>query len=199
MLHALRDNPNVIRLRDVLKNPSANVYTIVTDYHPHGDFDVYRAQFTLPALRAYFKELLTTLDVAHSRGIVLRDVKPQNILYDFESSKMKLIDFGLAEFYQPEANMSPRVASRFFKAPELLLDSEYYNYSVDVWAAGVVFASIVSLADFRQVPVLFRCGQQGPADQDRGGAGFGRAPAVPAELQERQPRPVQGSLSSLPA
>ena len=39
--------------------------------------------------------------------------------------------------------MSPRVASRFYKAPELAIKFNKYHYSVDIWAAGIVFASIV--------------------------------------------------------
>ena len=116
------------------------------------------------------RELLSTLDFIHSKGIIVRDVKPHNILYNFKSGQMKIIDFGLAEFYVPENHMSPRVATRFFKAPELLLDTEFYNYSVDIWAVGVIFASIVGLPDLRQVPLLFRRGRQRPAAQDRGGA-----------------------------
>lgn len=41
--------------------------------------------------------------------------------------------------------MSPKVSTKYFKAPELLMNLNYYNYTVDIWAAGVIFASIVYL------------------------------------------------------
>jgi len=79
----------------------------------------------------------------HSRGIIHRDIKPQNLFYQPATERMTIADFGLAEQFNPENPMSYKVAARFFKAPELLMELEYYFFAVDVWAAGVIFASIV--------------------------------------------------------
>ena len=46
-------------------------------------------------------QLLLALDFAHSNGIMHRDVKPQNIMFDCVNKKFRLIDWGLAEFYMP--------------------------------------------------------------------------------------------------
>ena len=78
-----------------------------------------------------------------------RDVKPQNIMIDHEKRKLKLIDWGLAEFYFPGKDYNVlslkqvRVASRYFKGPELLLDYQYYDYSLDMWSLGATFAAMV--------------------------------------------------------
>lgn len=53
-----------------------------------------------------------------------RDVKPHNIMIDPKQDKVRLIDWGLSEFFYPARNLSVRVASRYFKGPELLVD--YY-------------------------------------------------------------------------
>ena len=74
-----------------------------------------------------------------------RDVKPQNIIIDPENKILKLIDWGLAEFYHPEQEYNVRVASRFFKGPELLVDDIFYDYSLDIWSTGAMFASMVYL------------------------------------------------------
>ena len=57
---------------------------------------------------------------------------------------MRLIDWGLAEFYHPKTAYNVRVASRYFKGPELLVDFQEYDYSLDMWSYGCMFASMVS-------------------------------------------------------
>lgn len=101
----------------------------------------------LSGVKNYMKNLLRILDGAHSKGIIHRDIKPPNILYSPEEDKMTIIDWGLSEFYSPKKAMSPKVAARYFKAPELLMDNEFYNYSIDIWAAGMILASLVKLLD----------------------------------------------------
>ena len=65
-------------------------------------------------------------------GIMHRDVKPHNVMIDHENRKLRLIDWGLAEFYHPGQEYNVRVASRYFKGPELLVD-----YQVGVTWSGV--------------------------------------------------------------
>ena len=55
-------------------------------------------------------------------GIMHRDVKPHNVMIDHQQRKLRLIDWGLAEFYHPGQDYNVRVASRYFKGPELLVD-----------------------------------------------------------------------------
>jgi casein kinase II subunit alpha len=72
-----------------------------------------------------------------------RDVKPQNIIVNPNKKILKLIDWGLAEFYHMGQDYNVRVASRYFKGPELLVDYNYYDYSLDIWSTGAMFASMV--------------------------------------------------------
>lgn len=57
--------------------------------------------------------------------------------------QLRLIDWGLAEFYHPGTEYNVRVASRYFKGPELLVDFQEYDYSLDMWSLGAMFASMV--------------------------------------------------------
>jgi len=56
---------------------------------------------------------------------------------------LKLIDWGLAEFYHPNQDYNVRVASRYFKGPELLVDNLLYDYSLDIWSLGCMFAGMI--------------------------------------------------------
>lgn len=63
-------------------------------------------------------------------------------------SQLRLIDWGLAEFYHQGTEYNVRVASRYFKGPELLVDFQEYDYSLDMWSLGAMFASMI----FRKEP-----------------------------------------------
>ena len=100
-------------------------------------------KFTLDDVREYMYQTLLALDFTHSKGIMHRDIKPHNILFDPVNRHYRLADWGLAEFYKPEQEYNTRVAALFYKAPELILNYPYYDYSVDMWAIGCIFAELI--------------------------------------------------------
>lgn len=99
-------------------------------------------------IRFYTWQLLRALDFCHSNGIMHRDVKPHNIIVNLESRVLRLADWGLAEFYHSGQLYNVRVASRYYKSPELLIDYQMYDYSLDMWSLGCMLASMV----FRKEP-----------------------------------------------
>ncbi|TDL16241.1 Pkinase-domain-containing protein [Rickenella mellea] len=148
ILHNLAGGPNIITLLDVVRDPTSKISSVVTEYIDNADFRVLYPRFTDLDVRYYVFELLKALDFCHSHGIMHRDVKPHNIMIDHKHRKLRLIDWGLADFYHPEKDLSVRVASPFWKGPEVLVDYRKYNYSLDMWSVGCIFASMI----FRKEP-----------------------------------------------
>lgn len=57
--------------------------------------------------------------------------------------KIEIIDWGLSEFYIHSNELNTRVCSRPYRAPELLVDYKKYNYEIDIWSLGCVFAAML--------------------------------------------------------
>lgn len=138
ILSNLRGGPNIIQLLDIVKNPQTDQHSFVFEY-----INDEQDGLTREDCKLYFYQLLRALQYSHSHGIMHRDVKPLNIMYDKRSKVLKLIDWGLADFYHPKKNYNIHVASRHYKPPELLLDYQLYDYSVDLWSFGVTMATIL--------------------------------------------------------
>ncbi|XP_033734913.1 cyclin-dependent kinase-like 1 isoform X17 [Pecten maximus] len=89
-------------------------------------------------------QTLEAVNFCHIRNCIHRDVKPENILLSIEN-KVKLCDFGFARVLTgPSDEYTDYVATRWYRAPELLVGDPKYGPPVDVWAIGCVFAELLS-------------------------------------------------------
>lgn len=125
-------------MQAVVKDPVSRIPALIFEHVNNTDFKQLYQTLTDYDIRFYLYELLKVnnmvislcqihfcyqaLDFSHSMGIMHRDVKPHNVMIDHEKKKLRLIDWGLAEFYHPGQEYNVRVASRYFKGPELLVD-----------------------------------------------------------------------------
>jgi len=143
ILQNLAGGINVINLLDVVVDSQSKTPSLIFEYINNTDFKTLYPTLTDHDIRYYIYELLKALDFCHSQGIMHRDVKPHNVMIDHERKILRLIDWGLAEFYHRGEEYNVRVASRYFKGPELLVDFQQYDYSLDMWSLGCMFAGMI--------------------------------------------------------
>jgi casein kinase II subunit alpha len=148
ILQNLSGGPNIVALLDVVRDSQSKTPSLIFENVDNTDFRTLYPRFVDYDVRYYIFELLKALDFCHSKGIMHRDVKPHNVMIDHQKRKLRLIDWGLAEFYHQGTEYNVRVASRYFKGPELLVDFQEYDYSLDMWSLGAMFASMI----FRKEP-----------------------------------------------
>jgi serine/threonine protein kinase len=74
----------------------------------------------------------------HSQGVVHRDLKLDNILYDHNTKKIKIIDFGFAMAVKPEQKLDSYCGTPHYMCPEIVKKTPYNGFAADVWAAGVI-------------------------------------------------------------
>ncbi|KAK5978186.1 Cell division control protein 2 cognate, partial [Trichostrongylus colubriformis] len=116
----------------------------------------------LPAehAKSFLWQLLQALAYCHTRRVLHRDLKPQNLLVD-NSGVIKLADFGLARnFSIPSRVYTHEVVTLWYRAPEILLGGRYYSTAIDVWSLGCIFSEMVSgtplFAGDSEIDQLFR-------------------------------------------
>jgi serine/threonine protein kinase len=136
-------HPNIVELFHVYEG-TQNVY-LVMEYLPRGDLHKTLAQkkkFSEDFCIKFAKSLLETLSYLHSKNIVHRDLKLENIIMtSYPNCQFKIIDFGLAYFNY--SSQTAKCGSPGYLAPEMLSEKTY-SEKIDVFSAGVVLYIIIS-------------------------------------------------------
>uniref|UniRef100_A0A8C5SMT6 mitogen-activated protein kinase n=1 Tax=Laticauda laticaudata TaxID=8630 RepID=A0A8C5SMT6_LATLA len=86
-------------------------------------------------------QMLKGLKYIHSSGIIHRDLKPGNLAVN-ENCELKILDFGLARHTDNE--MTGYVVTRWYRAPEVILNWMHYTQTVDIWSVGCIMAEMVT-------------------------------------------------------
>ncbi|KAF5356781.1 hypothetical protein D9756_006418 [Leucocoprinus leucothites] len=158
---------NIIAILDILRPPSIHQFNEVylvqelmeTDLHrvirtqelsdDHCQYFIYQA-----ALLTRWSDLpktLRALKALHSADVLHRDLKPSNLLLN-ANCDLKICDFGLARSARPPPNlandsntfMTEYVATRWYRAPEVMLTFKEYTRAIDMWSVGCVLAEMLS-------------------------------------------------------
>eukprot|EP00026_Physarum_polycephalum_P011200 Phypoly_transcript_11405.p1 GENE.Phypoly_transcript_11405~~Phypoly_transcript_11405.p1 ORF type:complete len:299 (+),score=26.26 Phypoly_transcript_11405:109-1005(+) len=95
-------------------------------------------------VQSYMYQIILGLDFCHSRRILHRDLKPQNLLIDREGT-LKIADLGLARAVTiPLRPYTHEVVTLWYRAPEVLLGSKTYGIGLDMWSVGCIFAEMLN-------------------------------------------------------
>ena len=149
------DHPNIVKIIEFYS--ASKAYYIITDYCSCGElYNQIKFQYNEYQLSVLFYQVFSGLYYLHSKNIVHRDLKLENILIsemepDKKTNKkyfwIKIIDFGTAKIFEKNKNEKTVIGSSYYIAPEVL--QKNYNEKCDTWSAGVIlYMLIVGRAPF---------------------------------------------------
>ena len=141
------NHPNVVALHEVCSTKDffclamdsylgGTLCDLVQD-HPKGKLEEEQARF-------YFKQLVDGLTHMHSKGIIHRDLKLENIFLNEEKTNVVIGDFGLSNFWHPQTMLETVCGSAVYAAPEIFDKTKYYNQAVDIWSMGILLYAMLS-------------------------------------------------------
>lgn len=98
--------------------------------------------------RLFMYQLLRGLKYIHSANVLHRDLKPANLFVNTEDLVLRIGDFGLARIMDPhyshKGHLSEGLVTKWYRSPRLLLSPNNYTKAIDMWAAGCIFAEMLT-------------------------------------------------------
>lgn len=198
-------HPNVVRLLDLFTEE--NRLCIVFE-RMEKDLRTVLSNRQTPVLGRKLKDmmyqLLSALHACHSRRIVHRDIKPANILVSKNEQTVKLADFGMGRaFGLALQSYTYRIATLYYRAPEVLLGDRYYLPSVDMWSMGCVMAELAlrrplfrGEGEYSQIITIF---QIMGTPNERVWPGVSQLPYYNAEFPQWRPTSLASQIPALEA
>ncbi|KAI8807128.1 kinase-like domain-containing protein, partial [Cladochytrium replicatum] len=148
-LMKLNNHPHIIKLREVVRDPVSEELYFVFEYMDNGNlYQMMRERDNQPfpegTVKRYAFQLLQGLAYMHKHGFFHRDMKPENLLM-MNSEVLKIADFGLAREIRSLPPFTDYVSTRWYRAPEVLLQSTSYSSPIDIWAVGAIISELITL------------------------------------------------------
>ena len=147
LLQELNGHDNIIRLLNVIKAENDLDLYLVFDYMEADLFNVIRANILQDIHKKFIiYQTLKALKFIHSADIIHRDLKPSNIFINSDCH-VKLGDFGLARTLDNNPKLdgvvTDYVATRWYRAPEMILASQKYGKPIDMWSVGCILYELL--------------------------------------------------------
>ncbi|OAY72201.1 mitogen-activated protein kinase 6 [Ananas comosus] len=142
------DHENVIAIKDVVRPPLRQNFNDVYIVYELMDTDLHHIvcsgqPLTDDHCQFFLYQLLRGLKYVHSANVLHRDLKPSNLFLN-ANCDLKIGDFGLARTTSETDLMTEYVVTRWYRAPELLLNCSKYTAAIDIWSVGCILAEIVT-------------------------------------------------------
>merc|ERR1712183_6597 len=142
---------NIIDIRDILRSPSIDTLRDVYIVQSLMETDLYKLlktqRLSNDHICYFLYQILRGLKYIHSANVLHRDLKPSNLLLN-TTCDLKICDFGLARVADPDHDhtgfLTEYVATRWYRAPEIMLNSKGYTKSIDIWSVGCILAEMLS-------------------------------------------------------
>ncbi|XP_025946618.1 mitogen-activated protein kinase 15 [Apteryx rowi] len=149
-LQEFGEHPNIIKLLDVIRAQNdKDIYLIFESMETDLHAVIKKGNLLKDIHKCYILyQLLKATKFIHSGNVIHRDQKPSNILLDADCF-VKLCDFGLArslcQMNEDQGNpaLTEYVATRWYRAPEILLSSQSYTKGVDMWSIGCILGELL--------------------------------------------------------
>ena len=114
------------------------------DSSKKGGHDYYYGEAEAEVIKSFLFQLLKGVAYIHSKLVLHRDLKPQNLLIS-RQGQLKIADFGLSRpFGAPVRAFSHEVVTLWYRSPDVLLGSKCYSTSIDMWSIGCIFAEMIT-------------------------------------------------------
>ncbi|KAL5792344.1 hypothetical protein ACOSP7_000938 [Xanthoceras sorbifolium] len=142
------DHENVIAIKDIIRPPMRENFNDVYIVYELMDTDLHQIirshqELTDDHCRYFLYQLLRGLKYVHSANVLHRDLKPSNLLLN-ANCDLKIGDFGLARTTSETDFMTEYVVTRWYRAPELLLNCSEYTAAIDIWSVGCILGEIMT-------------------------------------------------------
>ncbi|GLT91313.1 hypothetical protein SLE2022_092060 [Rubroshorea leprosula] len=138
------NHPNIVKLKEVIREH--DILYFVFEYMECNLYQLMKDReklFSESVVRNWCFQVFQALSYMHQRGYFHRDLKPENLLVT--KGIIKIADFGLAREINSNPPYTEYVSTRWYRAPEVLLQSYVYSSKVDMWAMGAIMAELFTL------------------------------------------------------
>eukprot|EP00800_Vazella_pourtalesii_P021522 TRINITY_DN8050_c0_g1_i1.p1 TRINITY_DN8050_c0_g1~~TRINITY_DN8050_c0_g1_i1.p1 ORF type:complete len:725 (-),score=160.17 TRINITY_DN8050_c0_g1_i1:15-2162(-) len=147
------EHENIICARDFLRLTGRDIYIKLDLMQTDLQQIIYTNQLTDEHIKYFSYQMLKAVKYIHSGNIVHRDLKPSNVLVD-ENCNIKIGDFSLARdvksqrpdfvFTRADNTLTEYVSTRWYRAPELMMNAGAHTCALDIWSLGCIIAELIS-------------------------------------------------------